>query len=75
MKTLLGMAIGSLVILASTPIFADCYSAGRFEQCPDCNEGSPYVTQCQCTDPSMIRQNPCISNEKYCQAFGNPGAR
>ena len=33
-----------------------------------------YCSDCQCTDLGRYR-NPCISDLRYCQAFGNIGAR
>jgi hypothetical protein len=33
-----------------------------------------YCYHCQCTDLGRYR-NPCISDRRYCEAFGNIGAR
>lgn len=33
-----------------------------------------HCTDCQCTDLGRYR-NKCISDDRYCQAFGNIGAR
>lgn len=75
MKRILALSTAAITIAASTQLFAGCYEAGRFVSCGDCQSGSPYVTECQCTDPSVIRHNPCMTTAKFCQVFGNVGAR
>lgn len=76
MKKLLVVSIISLTLVASSQIFAGCYEAGRFVSCPACSDcGSKNVTVCQCTDQGVIRNNTCMTTAKYCDAFGNVGAR
>ncbi len=74
MKTLLCVLIGCLSLTLVTSSFAGCYRSGEFTSCRACQSGSPYVTECQCTDPNVGR-NDCMSVDKYCEAFGNVGAR
>ena len=45
---------------------SDCYQEIT---CP-----SRYCSQCQCTDLGRNRHD-CISDKRYCQAFGNIGDR
>lgn len=40
----------------------------------NCNGDCQYCTTCQCTDLGAGR-NGCMSLSKYCEAFGNIGAR
>lgn len=75
MKRFFAVSMTCFTLAVSTPLFAGCYEAGRFVSCSNCESGSPYVTECQCTDPNVIRHNPCMSTAKYCEAFGNVGAR
>jgi hypothetical protein len=60
------------MLIASTTSIASCGSCG---QSVACESSSPYNTDCQCTDPGVIRNNPCMSRDKYCEVFGNVGAR
>lgn len=73
MKLLLAASIGCITLAVSTSLFAGCYEAGRFTSCGTCESGSRYVTECNCTDPGVIRHNPCMTTAKYCEAFGNVG--
>ena len=77
MKTLLVASIACFSLALSSPLFAGCYSAGNIVSCEStgCGPtmGSPYITECMCTDPSVIRHNPCLTTAQYCQEFGNVG--
>ncbi|EKD70474.1 MAG: hypothetical protein ACD_46C00524G0006 [uncultured bacterium] len=73
MKTKLIIILGCLSILVSCQSFsyskwgscnAETGGCGSFNYCNDC----------QCADLGYGRNN-CISNSKYCEAFGNIGAR
>lgn len=75
MKTLLVASLLCFALAASSQLFASCYEAGRFVSCSACQCDSPYVTVCQCTDQGVIRNNTCMTTAKYCEAFGNVGAR
>ena len=75
MKLLLAASIGCLTLAISASSFAGCYKAGNFVPCSGCEGGSKYVTECQCTDPGVISHNSCMTTEKFCQAYGNVGAR
>lgn len=72
MKALIVASIATVILLTHFSAQAGCYSCGRFVPCED---SSPYVSECDCTDPNVIRNNPCMSTSKYCEAFGNVGAR
>lgn len=52
-----------------------CYSYSTYRDCDSyarvCGE---YETACQCTDPNAYN-NPCLPPDKFCEAFGNVGAR
>lgn len=48
--------------------------------CGSCNTSSAplgycssYDNGCNCTDPECYSNNPCLSREKCCNAFGNVG--
>jgi len=72
MKALIAITIASLMLIASTTSIAACGSCGR---AVTCESSSPYTTDCQCTDPNVIRNNPCMSRAEYCEVFGNVGGR
>lgn len=72
MKALIIALTCAISLFISMQTVAGCYEAGRFV---NCCKGSPYTTECQCTDPNVIRENSCMSKDKYCEAFGNVGAR
>ena len=76
MKTLLAVLVGCSILVASNSVLAGCYSCGRPVSC---GQSSPYMTECQCTDPNVkyieSGSNTCMSAAKYCEAFGNVGAR
>lgn len=72
MKTGIAILVGCITLIISTQLLAGCYRDGRFTSCGGCQSGSPYVTECQCTDPGVGRNN-CMSAEKYCENFGNVG--
>jgi len=46
----------------------------KFQACGDVCQRSSYCTTCQCTDEGYGR-NYCMSLSRYCEAFGNIGAR
>ncbi len=72
MKTLLAIVTGCILLSVSTLTLAGC--GGGCNRSVSCEPSSPYTTECQCTDPNAGR-NPCMTREKYCEAFGNIGAR
>lgn len=78
MKTSLSAALGCFALVVSTQLFAGCYEGGQFVSCEfrACGqqEGSPYITECMCSDPSVIRHNPCLTTAEFCRAYGNIGA-
>jgi len=73
MKTLLVVIMGCFILCFSFVTLAGCCSGGC-GRAPSCEQSSPYTTECQCTDPNANR-NHCMSREKYCETFGNVGAR
>lgn len=73
MKALIVALVASFALFAHFEAQAGCSSGCGSSV--SCESSSPYITECQCTDPNVIRRNPCMSTEKYCEAFGNVGAR
>ena len=69
MKSFIVISITFLALSLSAPSF----SYDRWN-CSDSDSGcgNSYCTRCQCTDPGVGR-NDCISDSKYCEAFGNVG--
>ena len=51
-----------------------CGGCGGCGRSVSCEPQNPYTSECECTDPNAGR-NPCMTREKYCEAFGNVGAR
>jgi hypothetical protein len=74
MKTIMVVTIGCLLLSVSGLVLAGCGCTSSCGRSVSCEPSSPYTTECQCTDPGANR-NPCMSREKYCEAFGNVGAR
>ncbi len=72
MKKLFGVFVIGFALLGSANVLAyEDWSNGG------CGSGScdvSYCNECECTDPGYGR-NSCMSNAKYCEAFGNIGAR
>lgn len=70
------MKIKILLLLFVTQfLYIDAYADGSYF----CYNNPGYCvkrhcTDCQCTDLGRYR-NPCISDDRYCEAFGNIGAR
>ena len=73
MKTLLVGFAGCLMVISCLAL-TGCACTGTCGRVAGCAPCSPYTTVCQCTDPNAGR-NPCMSIDKYCEAFGNVGAR
>ena len=76
MKAKLVVFIGILAVSsASFPIaYASCcFSNIDVSQAAACGMEEPQLS-CNCADPGMFF-NYCISWQKYCEAFGNIGAR
>lgn len=62
--------LGFLSLIYSDFILANCGN-----RCSPCGRPcGPYETYCQCTDPNAYN-NPCLPPDKFCEAFGNVGAR
>lgn len=73
MKKAFLIIFASVSVLSTTPVFAQYY---RFDDSESgCrNNNCEYCTTCQCTDLGAGK-NYCMSLGKYCEAFGNIGAR
>lgn len=72
MKHQLAFLMALIGIFVSAYAIAGCSSCGSSEM--SCNT-CPYDTVCQCTDPGVNQGNDCLSRCRYCEAFGNIGAR
>ncbi len=72
MKAILAIVMGCILLSLSTIALASC--CGGCGRSVSCEPQNPYTTECECTDPNAGR-NPCMTREKYCEAFGNVGAR
>lgn len=89
MKHITMLIIGCLLISVSgCSSWASCNTCGsgcdgascyydRSGYCGSPGCPSPYVSECQCTDPSCYNNwdDYCISTAKCCHAFGNIGSR
>jgi hypothetical protein len=72
MKTVFVILLFTCMISASPSLLASYYD---FDEDSGCGNGScEYCTTCQCTDLGAGK-NYCMSLSKYCEAFGNIGAR
>ena len=72
MKTKLAIMIGCFAIAFSTSSFSWW---SKWDSCHDEETSDDsYCTTCQCTDLGYGR-NDCMGRGKYCEEFGNIGAR
>jgi hypothetical protein len=69
MKTLLAVLMGCFIFALADVTLACGNSCGKCSSC----EAPPRWNECNCSDPNSNR-NSCMSHDKYCEAFGNPGA-
>lgn len=73
MKSLLLVLIGCLSLFAYSYVLA-CGSCDN-TQATECQQSNPCgesINRCQCADVNSD-SNPCISQSRYCQLFGNVG--
>lgn len=70
----------TLFILCLLTISAPALNAGTFKDGSHSHNTCGYTrgvsncSTCQCADQGRHR-NTCISDARYCEAFGNPGGR
>lgn len=71
MKKSLMIIIGCVAIALS----GSSFSWSKFDSCQEeAGCGDNYCNTCQCTDNGYGKNN-CMSGSRYCEAFGNVGAR
>jgi len=67
MKAILSVMLISLSLLTSTSLLA-CCQPSLFSDITCSGLG------CSCSDPACAQNNPCLSKDQCCAAFGNIGA-
>lgn len=71
MKAILSLILVSTALLFSSSLFAGCSSCQSYTFTTESSCGG---LSCGCADPACRQNNPCLSKESCCAAFGNIGA-
>ena len=73
MRNISGTLLMICLILANTPALSGWKDGCQHNGC-GYTKGVSNCSTCQCADLGRHR-NTCISDARYCEAFGNPGGR